>query len=203
MEESNDVDLEALLATELGEDTTPVASDENSVNDKPVSEDVKPVVEPEQSSRAQERIRELVEENNRLKSAQTHNSELDSFVASIEDAPSRELLKQYGSLLEKNIYGKFEPVLNEYHTARFEKDFNQYLEKIPDLAAHKTELMKTYMRDPSQSIKSLVGDTLLDIQTTKIKPIETATSQPSRTPPKLSDDASEEDLYNLLDTLKS
>ena len=198
-----DVDLESLLDDKSGDVVTPVASDENLNTDKPVSEDVKPPVEPEASARANERIRELLEENKKLKEFNTQSDDLELFVSSIEDEPSKNLMRRWGSLLEKRIDSKINPVVSDYNISRFEKDFSSFADKLPELASHKSEMLKTYLRDPSQSIKSIVGDTLLDLQTSKIKPIEKTISQASRSAVKIADVETKEDLYALLETLKN
>jgi hypothetical protein len=198
MENSNDVELEALLKADSGEVETPVASDENIDNTQPVSEDVK--TPSEESTRANERIRELVEEVKSLKQSQaTQNStDLDKFVNSIEDEPSRNLLKQFGNLVRQDIRREVDPVLQDYNVQKFDKEFSKF-ESIPELSVHKDELRKTFLRNPSQSLKGLVGEILVEAQTSKIKPIERAVSQASRTLPTLDDSVSKEDLYALLE----
>lgn len=200
MNNNIDVDLDALLgAKESGEVETSGASDKNINETESASESVNTLSE-ESSSRANERIRELVEEVNSLKQSQSvrEGNELDTFINSIEDVPSRELLKTYGSLMEKSLEKRFSPVLEEYNSAKFEKEFSGYANKIPDLEAHKEELRKTYLRNPSQSLRNLVGDVLLETQSSKIKPIERVASVANRDKAEVGD-ASKDELYAMLE----
>lgn len=207
MVNNTDVELEALLNEDKGsgEVVTPVASDENN---KTVTPDLKADEIAQASARANERIRELVEQNKateeqltKLKeSFNTKNStELDTFINSIEDEPSRNLLKTFGNLMRQDVRKEYNPVLEEYNSSRFEKEFAEYGAKVPELAAHKEEIKKNYLRNPSQPLKALVSETLLDITASKIKPVESAPSVASRSKPELAD-ASTEDLYAILES---
>ena len=194
MDQNNDVDLEALLSEgdKPEEVVPPVASDEN--NDNSAAEAAAA------SERENDRVRRLAEENTQLKEqlATKNSTDLDKFVQSIEDEPSRNLLKTYGQLMEEKIRKDLNPLLEDYNTSKFEKEFSQF-ENIPNLSAHKEELRKTFLRNPSQPLKGLVGEILVEAQSSKIKPIEMAHSQASRTTPNI-DEASTEDLYALLES---
>jgi hypothetical protein len=196
-----DVELEELLNnTSSREVETPGASDENINNSKLVSEDVNTPAVSEDTHRANERIRELVEENKRLKEIEVsrNSNDLDKFVDSIEDEPSRNLLKQYGKLMHETVRKEYAPVLEEFNTVKFDKEFAQF-ESIPNLAQHKEDLRKSYLRNPSQSLKALVGEILVDTQSSKIKPVERIASQANRSEPSLID-ASTDDLYAILES---
>lgn len=199
-EESNDVDLEAILADESLDIEPDGASAEKTDNDD-TTKDVEQAKD-EASPRAQERIRELVEENRILKESTNLQSstDLDKFINSIEDEPSRNLLKQFGHLVREDARKEYAPVLEDYNASRFEKEFSSYESKIPALATHKDEIRKTFLRNPSQSLKALVGDTLLEIQSLKIKPLDNSSSVASRTKQDLPADASKEDLYDILES---
>jgi len=193
VQSNEDVDLDAILGTESEAPATDGASTETAETH----------IE-EASQRAQERIRELLEENASLKQIKetppVKDVTIDSFVNSIEDEPSRNLLRTFGELIKKDMESKFSPVISEYQTQKFEKDFAAY-DSIPEIAAYKDDLKKSFNRDPSVSLKSLVGEKLLDIQTSKVASVEGRTVAPRDTQPNLAD-ASTEDLYKLLDSMK-
>ena len=193
--DKNTDELEALLADSTRDNDSSGASDQKIETAKSEA-----LAQAEASVRAEERIRELAEENKKLRdSISTQSStDLDKFVDSIEDEPSRNLLKQYGSLLRKEFQNDIAPVKDDLYSSRFEKEFAMY-EKIPELTPFKDELRKSFMRNPSQSLKALVGETLIDAQTSRIKPIDQTVSQASRTAPTVDDNTSKEDLYALLD----
>ena len=153
------------------------------------------------SVRENERVRKLAEENTKLKEqlATQNATDIDKFVNSIADEPSRNLLKTYGDLLRADINKRINPHVDKYQESRFEDEFKQFGDKIPELAQHKEEIKKQYMRNPSLAIKSLVGDTLLDIQTSKIKPLESDSSIANRGKQDIGD-ASKDDLYAILES---
>lgn len=198
MEKTNDVDLDKVL------DIEPEPQVEEPLERPLETPDVKPVEQEEDtmSPRAQERIRELVEEKKHLedKLNTRDSNELDTFINSIQDAPSRELLKTYGSLLQKSIESRVAPVVDDYQAQKFEKEFSQFAGTNPDLAAHKDDIRKTYLRNPSQSLKGIVGERLVDIATAKIKPLESTPSAVNRNAAPSLEDASTEDLYALLES---
>lgn len=200
MTNNTDVELDAILADDSKPITDLGASDQKSETTIPV-ETAAVDLAAEASARANERIRELIDENKSLKESfnLSNSTDLDKFTASIEDEPSRNLLKTYGNLLRDEIRKEYNPVVEDYNVTRFEKEFAMYGEKVPELAAHKEELRKTYLRNPAQSLKALVGDTLLDIQTSKVKPIERAAGIASRSAPEIAD-ATTDDLYAFLES---
>lgn len=198
---TNNIDDE--LAAILADDSKPItdlgASDQKSET-VVAAETAASEAVAEASKRAQDRIEELVAENKKLLESQalSNSTDLDKFVNSIEDEPSRNLLKTYGELLMSKIDQKVNPVVDEYQESRFDKEFSQYA-NIPGLSSHKDDIKKSYLRNPSLGVKSLVGDTLLDIQKSAIKPIEDSTSIASREKQDIGD-ASKEDLYAMLET---
>lgn len=197
--ETKDVDLEALLA-EPQEAVDPAgASAEKVTEDSPSDGGTPP--NDAISLRAQERIRELVEENKKLKDANDtrSNSDVDAFLNSIEDEPSRNLLKQYSALMEQKLQKSINPVVVDYQTARFEKEFSQFAAVSPDLAEHKEDIRKDFLRNPSQSLKGMVGERLMDIQSSKIKPLETATPTVNRSGTPSLDTLDKDSLYDILE----
>ena len=210
----NDVELDAILADDSKPITGIGASDEKGEKSAEVlaaeakaKEEADAIASKEKADAAQaserenERVRKLAEENTKLKEqlASQNATDIDKFVNSIADEPSRNLLKTYGDLLRADINKRINPVVDKYQESRFEDEFKQFGDKIPELAPHKEEIKKQYMRNPSLAIKSLVGDTLLDIQTSKIKPLETDTSVANRGKQDIGD-ASKEDLYAILES---
>jgi len=210
----NDVELDAILADDSKPITGAGASDGKGEKDAEVlaaeakaKADADAIATKEKADAAQaserenERVRKLAEENTKLKEqlASQNATDIDKFVNSIADEPSRNLLKTYGDLLRADINKRINPVVDKYQESRFEDEFKQFGDKIPELAAHKEEIKKQYMRNPSLAIKSLVGDTLLDIQTSKIKPLETDISVANRGKQDIGD-ASKEDLYAILES---
>lgn len=204
----NDVELEAILADDSKPITAIGASAEKGDTKTPeqaaaekAATDAADLEKTQASARENDRVRKLAEENTLLKeqlNAQ-NSTDIDKFVSSIADEPSRNLLKTYGDLLRADINKRINPVVDRYQESRFEEEFKQFGDKIPELAGHKDEIRKSYLRNPSLAIKSLVGDVLLDIQTSKIKPLENSISIANRGQQDISD-ASKDDLYAMLET---
>ena len=208
MPNDNDVDLEAMLS-ESGQDDGSGAS-----APKDTTQSDSKVVKPSESERENERIRVLVEENNTLKTQLADKSkpaessgndksvaqptDLDSLLETkVADPGSREVLRSIAQLLEKNIESKYAPKMSEVEQERNERQFDSLAGKIPALAPFKTEVLKSLQNKPGTSLKSLVGEILIDKQLSKIKPTETQGSNVSREAPDL-DSMELEDLYELL-----
>lgn len=211
MNENIDVDLEALLkgTEELNsEDNTNGASavPNETANDSTVAlKQEEDKANAEASIRAQDRIRELVEENARLKEAgipKDEFSDVETFINAIEDEPSRKLLQQYSVLLEKKLSSQFSPVLSEYHQSKFDKEFDTFALKAPSLNAYKEELKKSFNRNPNQSLKALIGEVVVENLLTRVKPIEKQASVANRNAPDLSLVDKKEDLYAILESMK-
>jgi hypothetical protein len=202
----NDVELEALLkAAESSEEVdTSGASDQESAKEEVVIDNIS-------SERANERIQELLEENKRLKESPKKAEldpyetpkfkNLDEFVNAIEDEPSRKLLKTYGEILTNQLRSEVAPVLSEHNDAKFKREFDSMVSRVPALSAYEDSLKKSFNRNPNQSIKALVGEVIVDGIFNKVKPIESKGSSPNRTAPDISD-ASKEDLYSILESMR-
>lgn len=207
MEDNNDVELNALLGI-TSETTTHGASAENSEENKSSStatdDSAATKKEDESSQRAQERIRELVEENNRLKQPKTDAPvDMDSFLSKINDEGTRNLLKEFGTVVQATVEKQYKPVLSSYQDDRFEKEFAVYVGKLPNLAHHKEQLKKEFIRNPNADLKGVVGNLAMDILTSKVKPLETKTTQAPRDEVAVNlDNASKEDLYAMLNAKK-
>lgn len=196
----NDVELEKLL----GEDPAPVALADGASAEKEGSgkeTEVTPQAE-DISQRAQERIRDLVDENNRLKEKKEIPMDIESFLGAVQDEPSRNLLRQFYQVVEQDVQKKFSPVMSEYHGSKFEKEFTSYEQKFPELAQHKADIKKTFDRNPSQSLRALVGERILEVQSAKIVPLEGQKSETKTAPSVDLNTASKEDLYSMLESMK-
>ena len=214
--EINDVELEALLK---GDDTTEEvetsgASDQDTTADQDTANTSKNPkdAEEEYSPRAKDRIKELLDENKRLKENPPAKADktpenknqfnsLDEFVNAIEDEPSKQLLKTYGDMMRKEFGKDFSPVLAEINESKFNKEFAEYASRVPSLKKMEDDLKKNFLRNPNQSIKSLIGEAIAESITSRVKPIESTSSVPKRGQPDLTD-ASKEDLYATLESMK-
>ena len=120
-----DVELEALLKEDNSKaDTASGASDQNSGSDK-TSPD-----EAEMSPRAQERIRELLQENKKLK--EQPKPQEQNWIDSIEDEGTRSLLKRTLEEADQRAESKFKPILSQFQDTQFEKTFSQFETAIPE-----------------------------------------------------------------------
>lgn len=196
------------VASDQNSDSTP---DEAVVEDGEMSEEEISKLTP----RAQKRIRELAEQVKDLAEKPAEESpeslkeeskgsqsfkDVKEFLDAVEDAPSRMLLEKFYNVIKGEMSSTLAPIEQKNNEARFEQEFSKY-EGIENLADHKNDLRKTFLRDPNQSVKSLIGDTLADIQLNKIKPIEKTPSTPKRGEVDTSN-MSKDELYDMLDTLR-
>ena len=231
-EEKKDVDLYAELKATLEkseEEETSVASDQKPKEEKkevvPPKEDDKgetaDLSEDEISKlspRAQKRIREQAEQIRILseKSADktpdtpTEKKEeatpqdfksVQEFLAAVEDEPSRKLLEKFYGVIRNETSSILAPIEAKNNEARFETEFSRY-EKIEGLADYKNDLKKTFLRNPNQSFKALVGEVIADLSINKVKPVETQPSNPNRSGKVSTEGKSKDELYDILDTLK-
>jgi len=166
--------------------------------------------------RAQKRIRALADEVKKLaekpaeKSPETPPEEkpeaaqsfknVKEFLDAVEDEPSRKLLEKFYRVIKGEMSSTLAPIEQKNNETRFETEFSKY-EKIEGLADHKNDLRKTFLRNPSQSLKALIGEVVTDLQLNKVKPVESTPSSPSRGKVDTSN-LSKEELYDMLDTLK-
>lgn len=193
-----DVSLEELLKSSQSESEGASAQETEITNEPETPAD-------DMSPRAQERIRELVEENNRLKAEREQQQtpsfqDLDSFINSVEDEPSKQLLKTFAELQERKIQTQYQPLLEQQKKAAFEQEFAVFESKAPILSKFKGEIEKQYLRD-NKSIKTAVGETLVDIALNRLKPIEQTPSSVNRQAPDISN-MNKDDLYSLLEQNK-
>ena len=201
--DNTDVELNELLGINSQDNTTNGASAENSAEDK-ASVAADNATNETKSKRENDRIRELVEENRRLKESQSKEPDLDGFLSQINDESTRTLLKEYGKVMRSEIEKQYSPVLSTFKEDKFEKEFAQYANKIPNLSLHKEELKKEFNRNPSSDLKGLIGSRVMDIVSSKITPLETKTSQSPRDEIKVDlNNASKDDLYAMLRSRKN
>ena len=223
MAETKDVDLYEELRNTLAkseEEETPGASPEKpkeevvetkeDENAELTDEDVSKL-----SPRAQKRIREQAAEIKRLadesaskkepevskkeeKSDSQNFKNVKEFLSAVEDEPSRNLLEKFYGVIKAETSNVLGPIERQNNEAKFNEEFGKY-EKIEGLSDYKDDLKKTFMRNPNVSLKSLIGETVLELQTSKVKPIEKQPSNPSREGNVNTDGLSKDELYDLLE----
>lgn len=227
MEENKDVDLYAELDKVLNEseaEETSVASDqepttETETVETPTSQETDELSEEEISQlspRAQKRIRDLASKVKELaeKSADTSPEEtpetepeehdfknVQDFLQAVEDEPSRRLLEKFHKVIKSELKETLSPIEKANAEAKFEEEFKKY-EKIEGIADYKNDIKKTFMRNPSQSVKALVGEVVTDIQIARVKPIEKTPSNPNRAGKPDLDSLSKDDLYAQLENMR-
>ena len=170
------------------------------------------------SPRAQKRIREQAAEIKRLaeKPAEKSPEEIPKkedkpdpqnfknvkeFLSAVEDEPSRNLLEKFYQVIKSETSTVLAPIEKQNNEAKFNEEFGKY-EKIEGIVDYKDDLRKTFMRNPNQSIKALIGETLTDLQLNKIKPIEKTPSTPSREGKIDLEGKSKDELYDLLESTR-
>ncbi len=206
---------------------TPVASDQKPKGDidtpkAPIDEDENVELSEEEisklSPRAQKRIRDLATQVKELAEKPAEKSPADSpkedvpetthnfkdvkeFLDAVEDESSRKLLEKFYGVIKGEISQTLSPIETANNKAKFEIEFAQY-EKIDGIADYKNDLQKTFLRDPSKSIKTLVSEVMMDIQLNKVKPIETIAPDPKHDGKIDLDGLSKDELYDTMASLK-
>jgi hypothetical protein len=213
--ENNDVDLEKLLSESNGEGTNGASAEDNhqAQNDSQVVKTDGKLAN--ESPRANERIRELIDSNKRLadevealkafsaeqfkKTGSTpSSSELDDYLKDVPDEASREVLKKYGEGIVKRISKEFSPIQKEVRSIKFENEFSDYVQKFPSLGSYKEQIRESYEKNPN--LKAAIGEILIDNQLAKVRPLE-GKSVANRQAPDL-DSMSKDELYDLLESNK-
>ncbi len=163
--------------------------------------------------RAQKRIRDLAEQVKELakkpaeekkpqEDAKKNDNDaedfknVDEFLNAVEDDDSRELLRKFYKVVKNETSTILSPLEKKNNEAKFDEEFSAY-EEIEGVSDYKSDLKKTFMRDPSQSVKALVGEVLADISLHKIKPIEKKPSEVNREGEVNLDNLSLDELYAL------
>ena len=189
------------------------------------NKDEKPELSEEEISkltpRAQKRIRDLADQVKALaeKPAEKPEEEVapepqeeepkpaqdfknvQEFLSAVQDEPSRKLLEKFYGVIKAETSEILSPLEKQNNEAKFEKEFSKY-EKIEGLKDYHDDLKKTFLRNPKQSFKALIGETLADLQLARVKPIEKTPSTPNRSGKvEVSKDSSMEDLKNALSVM--
>jgi len=191
------------------EDTTSETQDVVDENEEMSEEEISKL-----SPRAQKRIRDLAEQVKTLaekeetpkpqeeKKDVPHNfKDVQEFLSAVQDGPSRQLLEKFYGVIKAENSAILAPLEQKNNETKFETEFSQY-EKIEGMKDYKESLKKTFLRNPKQSIKALVGETLADLYSSKVKPIEKKPSSPRRDGTVDTSKLSLEELYNTLDSMR-
>jgi hypothetical protein len=125
---------------------------------------------------------------------------VEDFLSAVEDEPSRKLLETFYGVMKAENNAILSPIENANNKALFESEFKKY-EDIEGLSDYKNDLEKTFLRNPKQSMKALIGETVLDLQQNRIKPLETTPSIPNRGKVDTSK-LSKDELYDLLEPIE-
>jgi len=225
MEEKKDVDVyeeleKTLKASEVEEKPSGASPEKPTEEKTPEKENQEPELSEEEisklSPRAQKRIRELadkvkelaskpepkeVEEEPKPKTKDSQNfKNVQEFLSAVQDEPSRNLLEKFYGVIKSETSEILAPVEKANAEAKFNEEFAKY-EKIEGLSDYKNDLKKTFLRNPKQSLKALIGEVVIDLQTSKVKPLEKTPSTPKRGKVD-TENLDKEQLYDLLDTLK-
>ena len=207
-------------------EATPEASLEKAPATDPAKEEVKGETELSEEEiskltpRAQKRIRDLADKVKELAEKPAVEPEkeetpepqeepkpdaqnfknVQEFLSAVEDEPSRKLLEKFYGVIKSETSQILAPVERQNNEAKFEKEFSKY-EKIEGLSDYHDDLKKTFLRNPNQSFKALIGETVADLQLNKVKSVEKTPSTPNRGKVDTSN-LSKDELYDMLDTLK-
>lgn len=232
MEDTKDVsqkeDLYQQLDEELakGREDEPGASAEKSEKEKPSTdadakekEDLAGDAELSEeeisklSPRAQKRIRDLAQKVKTLATPEKESAAEDEdksaprfksakeFFAAVQDEPSRKLLEEFHSVLKGELSSTLAPIERQNAEKQFE-DFIRPFERIEGLSDLKGDLKKTFLRDPNQSLKTLVGEAIADLEISRVGRIEAEPSEVNRDGAPSLEGKSTDELYDLLESLK-
>jgi hypothetical protein len=220
MAKEKDVDLFDELKKELNkaeDEETPGASPEKPQEKVvPPQDDNAELTEADiekLTPRAQKRIREQAEKIKDLEAAKEEKppeapeepkplpkdfKTVTEFLAAVEDEPSRNLLEKFYGVIKNETSTILAPIEKANANAKFDEEFGKY-EKLEGLADYKNDLRKTFLRNPNQSLKALIGETVADLQLSRIKPLETTPSTPKRGEVDTSN-LTKDELYDMLET---
>lgn len=217
-----------LADKDSGEEETPGAGDQEPTDkviksESQIDDENAEMTEEElskESPRAQKRIKDLLEKNKALTDSKKREEEtpiipteekpdpakpvfktVQDYLDAVEDEDTRNLLEGLSQVMMKELSSTVEPLQAQKNTIEFEKQFKEF-EGLEDIVDFKDDLMMTYQRDPSKSVKALVGETLVDLQTKKVATSVDTPSQPDHSGEINTDGMELEDLYSTLDTLK-
>lgn len=224
MSNENDVDLyDELRKTLESSDETEVEESSEASDQEPTPEDkAEEIVEDESeelsdddisklSPRAQKRIREQAAEIKRLselsnvdkednKTDSHQFSNVKDFLEAVQDEDSRKLLETFYGVIKGEMSSTLAPLEQKNNEIKFESEFKKY-EGIEGLSDYKNDIKKTFLRNPKQSLKALVGEVVTDLHMNKVKPIEKSPSSPNRDKVDTSK-LSKDELYDMLEGMR-
>lgn len=190
-------DLYSELANALKEDEP---EQEAAPTEKPAEKPEEPVSEPEPEAETTPEP-EPEAETPKEEEPQYKFKSAKEFLAAVEDEPSRNLLTQFYGVIKAETSEILSPIERKNNEALFEREFTKY-EKIEGLSDHKNDLRKTFLRNPKQSLKSLIGETVADLQLNKVVKSESTPSTPSREPVDINS-LDKDGLYAQLDAMRT
>ena len=219
-------ELRKTLENESAEEKSAAADDQKSTpektGEKEITDENGELTDEEISKlhpKAQKRIKDLAAEVKRLaelpkeikEEPKSEEKEISStepkfknvqeFLEAVQDKPSRELLEKFYGVIKGEISTTLSPIEKSNNEAKFNEEFAKY-EKIEGLADYKNDLRKTFLRNPNQSVKTLINEVVADIALNKVKPTETSPSSPSRQGDVDLDKLSTDELYDKLASIK-
>lgn len=170
--------------------------------------------------RAQDRIRKLAADLKAIKDKETGDGDepedkpateekdaefntVEDFLAAVQDDASRKLLETFAKVLDKKTGTALAPLIEANAGKVFDEKFKDF-ERIPGMSDFRDDLRKTFVRNPNQSLKALVGEKLVDLQSGRIKPTVKKPSTPAHGGGDRMDTAgkSKEELYDMLDSTR-
>jgi len=220
-------ELRKTLENESAVEETVAADDQKPTEEKPseseITDDDGDISEEEISKlhpKAQKRIKELADKVKELADAKADEiktlpeespepkpddsykfKDVKEFLDAVEDEPSRKLLEKFYGVIKAETSTILAPIEQKNNETKFETEFSKY-EKIDGLSDYKNDLKKTFLRNPNQSFKALIGETIADLQLNKVKPIEKTPSSPNRGGKVNTDEMTLEQLYTTLESQK-
>ena len=213
-------ELEKVLKNESAEEESAAADDQKPTTEKTVENEITDeqgdITEEEISKlhpKAQKRIKELAEKVKELADKPAKKPEespddkpalefnnVQDFLKAVEDEPSRKLLEKFYGVIKSEISTTLSPIEKANSEAKFNEEFSKY-ETIEGLSDYKNDLKKSFLRNPNQSVKALIGEVVTDLQLNKVKPIEKTPSSPNRGQVDTSN-LSKDELYTMLESMK-
>jgi uncharacterized membrane protein YheB (UPF0754 family) len=185
--EKNNTDVDAEVNKIISESEEIKSSGASDQDIETSEETIDPVTKSEDdaSERAQQRIRELLEENAKLKSKESifveekpSADELKNFLDAVNDEPSRDLLQKFSSILRKELRKEFNqelnPVLEKVRTEKFATEYDQLEKSFPEIAPYKEQIKKTYMRNPQTNLDDVASKISFQVRKNGVKPLESA-----------------------------
>lgn len=197
------------------------AGDDSHISDADLENDLKAM-----SPRGQKRIKELLESNKELSeslrgkdteietlkkggkdrkesgsNAEPNDTDLESLIDSIEDENSRALLKEYGGRLKKAVLKDLTPTLSKVDMIEFKESLATLIDQNPGMSKFEDRILELKKSNPQASLKSIVGELVVDIGLQRRKPIDSG-SPADRRERSLDEFDSKDELYDLLESMR-